>query len=173
MSRIRLSLGGALLAFAVPLSAQGVPSDEDDGAEAGLTADEVLAESEPVVGPPLPPECEADPLNNTVVICAPRDDEQFRVPRRIDPERVDAYGDVPRAPDVFGIPNHGIPIPFGSVPEPVLIIDLEAIPEAPPGSDADRVARGLAPRGDDNGGGRPDPVTRIEPDEAPADAPEN
>ncbi len=31
-----------------------------------------------------------------------------------------------------------------------LIIDVEAIPAAPPGSDADRAGRGLAPREDDN-----------------------
>lgn len=31
--------------------------------------------------------------------------------------------------------------------EPALIIDVEALPEAPPGSDADRIARGLPPLG--------------------------
>lgn len=34
--------------------------------------------------------------------------------------------------------------------EPVLMIDVQSLPEAPPGSDADRLARGLAPRGYDN-----------------------
>ncbi len=33
--------------------------------------------------------------------------------------------------------------------EPALIIDVEALPEAPPGSDADRIARGLPPLGQD------------------------
>jgi hypothetical protein len=51
----------------------------------------------------------------------------------------------PRAPDAFGIPNHGNPISFGGVPPPALFIDVEALPKAPPGSDADRIARGLAP----------------------------
>ena len=32
-------------------------------------------------------------------------------------------------------------------PPPVYMIDVTALPEAPPGSDADRIARGLAPRG--------------------------
>lgn len=36
---------------------------------------------------------------------------------------------------------------FGDPPEPALIIDIEALPEAPPGSDADRVANGLPPIG--------------------------
>ena len=33
---------------------------------------------------------------------------------------------------------------FGDPPPPPLIIDVSALPEAPPGSDADRIARGLA-----------------------------
>lgn len=168
MSRIGLSLAAALTVCAAPLVAQDATADKGETDQAAPTADELVAESEPVVGPPLPPGCEVDPFNNSVTICAPRNDEQFRVPRRIDPDRVDAFGDVPRAPDVFGIPQHGIPIPFGSVPEPVLLIDLEAIPEAPPGSDADRVARGLAPRGNDGGTN----ASGEEPDAANAEAPE-
>lgn len=34
-------------------------------------------------------------------------------------------------------------------PEPALLIDVAALPEAPPGSDADRIARGLPPLGKD------------------------
>lgn len=54
-----------------------------------------------------------------------------------------------RTPDTFGIANHGNAIGFGSVPPPALIIDVEGLPEAPEGSDADRIARGLAPTGQD------------------------
>lgn len=50
-------------------------------------------------------------------------------------------------PNTFGIANHGNPIGFGKVPPPALLIDVEALPEAPPGSDADRIARGLPPLG--------------------------
>jgi hypothetical protein len=56
---------------------------------------------------------------------------------------------VPPAPNVFGIPNHGNPIGFGSPPPPALIIDVQALPKAPPGSDADRISRGLPPLGQD------------------------
>jgi len=58
-----------------------------------------------------------------------------------------AFSGSPRTPEAFGIPNHGNPIGFGSVPPPALIIDVEALPEAPEGSDADRVGQGLAPIG--------------------------
>ncbi|BDW80772.1 hypothetical protein MACH24_02100 [Erythrobacter sp. Dej080120_24] len=34
---------------------------------------------------------------------------------------------------------------FGYPPPPALIIDIPALPDAPPGSDADRIARGLPP----------------------------
>ncbi|TRD11481.1 hypothetical protein FGU71_06170 [Erythrobacter insulae] len=50
-------------------------------------------------------------------------------------------------PDTFGIPNHGNPISIGSVPPPAIFIDVEALPQAPEGSDADRIARGLPPLG--------------------------
>lgn len=36
-------------------------------------------------------------------------------------------------------------------PPPALIIDVEALPQAPAGSDADRIARGLPPIGNDTG----------------------
>ncbi len=52
-------------------------------------------------------------------------------------------------PDTFGIANHGNAIGFGSVPPPALFIDVEALPEAPEGTDADRIARGLPPLGRD------------------------
>lgn len=54
-----------------------------------------------------------------------------------------------RTPDTFGIANHGNPIGFGSVPPPALMIDVGALPQAPEGSDADRIARGLPPLGHD------------------------
>ena len=60
-----------------------------------------------------------------------------------------AFKGAPPPPNTFGIPNHGNPIGFGSVPPPALIIDVGALPEAPAGSDADRIARGLPPLGQD------------------------
>lgn len=53
----------------------------------------------------------------------------------------------PRAPEAFGIPNHGNPIGFGKAPPPAYIVDFQALPTAPAGSDADRIARGLPPLG--------------------------
>jgi len=53
----------------------------------------------------------------------------------------------PAAPDLFGIPDNGKGIGFGKAPPPAITVDFDALPKAPAGSDADRIARGLAPLG--------------------------
>lgn len=60
-----------------------------------------------------------------------------------------AFKGSPPPPNLFGIPDNGKGIGFGGVPPPALIIDVGALPTAPPGSDADRIARGLPPLGQD------------------------
>ncbi|AUX68250.1 hypothetical protein CHX26_00825 [Porphyrobacter sp. HT-58-2] len=55
----------------------------------------------------------------------------------------------PRAPEAFGIPDNGKGISIGGVPPPILMIDVAALPKAPAGSDADRIARGLPPLGEE------------------------
>ncbi|MEM7688545.1 MAG: hypothetical protein AAF291_05960 [Pseudomonadota bacterium] len=42
-----------------------------------------------------------------------------------------------------------VSVKLGEAPEQPLLIDVSALPEAAPGSDADRIARGLAPLDDD------------------------
>ena len=51
----------------------------------------------------------------------------------------------PRAPEAFGIPDHGNAIGFGKAPPPAYIVDFAALPKTPAGSDADRISRGLPP----------------------------
>lgn len=60
-----------------------------------------------------------------------------------------AFKDAPRTPDAFGIPDNGKGISIGGVPPPILMIDVGALPKAPAGSDADRIARGLPPLGEE------------------------
>ena len=59
-----------------------------------------------------------------------------------------AFKGAPGTPNTFGIANHGNAIGFGKVPPPAIFIDVEALPQAPKGSDADRIARGLPPLGE-------------------------
>lgn len=59
----------------------------------------------------------------------------------------------PRAPDfIADCRDQGNPfgcVSVGKVPPPALIIDVAALPQAPAGSDADRIARGLPPLNED------------------------
>lgn len=58
---------------------------------------------------------------------------------------------LPHAPDVSGLPpclNSGLQFcaqHVGAKPRQLYIIDLKALPEAPAGSDADRIAKGEVP----------------------------
>ena len=55
----------------------------------------------------------------------------------------------PRAPEAFGIPDNGKGIGFGKPPPVAITVDFDALPTAPAGSDADRMARGLPPLGEE------------------------
>ena len=81
-----------------------------------------------------------------IVVCAPRDRDKDRYPGR---EQLDSVQStdigIPRAPDVSGMPPclaFCVKMSFGAPPPPMPIIDVKALPEAPPGSDADLIAKG-------------------------------
>ena len=81
-----------------------------------------------------------------IVVCAPRDSDKDRYPGREQLESVKSTDiGVPRAPDVNGLPPclaFCVTIAIGAPPPPMPLIDVKALPEAPPGSDADLIARG-------------------------------
>ena len=58
-----------------------------------------------------------------------------------------ANKNAPPPPNVFGIGDGNFKFGFGGAPPPALMIDVAALPQAPAGSDADRIARGLPPLG--------------------------
>ncbi|WP_305097412.1 hypothetical protein [Croceibacterium aestuarii] len=93
------------------------------------------------------PEREAcpEPTGNEIVVCREAvDPDKYSVPSDADLGVV--KDEIPRAPDVSGLPDCSKPstcMAIGEKPRDPLIIDLDAIPEAPPGSDADLIARGL------------------------------
>lgn len=151
MSRRTGWLLAALLA-AAPVAAQD--------AAPTVTADQALADAKDVYGPTddrAKAGCPPQQPGAEIVVCAELEEQsQFRVDSSgdLDPTGAGARGGVPRAPDVGHVypPGQvtvrGCFIPPCPPPMPK-IIDLKAIPEAPPGSDADRVGRGLAPTGRD------------------------
>lgn len=80
----------------------------------------------------------------------------------------------PKTPDVDGTGLPGGMAPLVTIrgcfippcpPPPALIIDVEALPDAPPGSDADRIARGLPPLGEEGDEGRNEPSRPISEEE--------
>ncbi len=100
-------------------------------------------------------EADAASISGDIIVCRRlgEDNSNYYSGSRADAQKrvaqETAFSGDPRTPEAFGIPNHGNPISIGSVPPPALIIDVEALPEAPPGSDADRIARGLPPLGEE------------------------
>jgi hypothetical protein len=158
---LRFLLPGLLALAGGPLLAQQ-PS----------TAEQALAEAASAYGPPAPVvECKPGQGEEIVVCAKEQEQSQFRI--RSDKQAEDDYasrtmneGD-PRPPDVSG-PGifHGPPTIGGLCfpglqkcpPPPAIEVDFSQLPEAPPGSDADRIARGLPPLGED--GAEPAPPDR-------------
>lgn len=67
-----------------------------------------------------------------------------------------AFKDIPQTPDVAGPGIFRGPASIGALclpglqkcpPPPAIMVDFKQLPKAPPGSDADRIARGLPPLG--------------------------
>lgn len=93
------------------------------------------------------PRCGEKGAGGDIVVCAPDDGAQWRVPSTAesDPTSREALRDgVPRAPQLDRGSCRGQPgcITGGWAPPPIYIIDLAAIPEAPKDSDAEKVAKG-------------------------------
>lgn len=125
-----------------------------------LTAEDVERQADAAYGPPPPkPKCAAQP-SDVIVVCAEEQEQsQFRL--RDDARVKDDYAREtmnegnPQAPDVAGPGIFRGKATFGgcvkgvTCPPPRAIdVDFAALPEAPAGSDADRIAQGLPPLGD-------------------------
>lgn len=169
---IRATLTAAALLLAVPLAAQS-----DNGVTPPAAPAPAPASTPPAAQPQQQPrinvlvtvprgevnqaqvqECEdradASTISGEIVVCRQvGDDTSALTGNREATQKRYAQETMlkgaPRAPDAFGIPNHGNPIGFGKAPPPAYVVDFNALPTAPAGSDADRIARGLAPLGKD------------------------
>ncbi|WP_260926422.1 hypothetical protein [Novosphingobium sp. 9] len=82
-----------------------------------------------------------------IIVCAP-DKDKYRIPSTTDEDPTGKKGTDDgqlHAPNVSGLPDcskRGSCIGIGKTPEPVYMIDLKSIPQAPADSDADKIARG-------------------------------
>lgn len=162
----RLALPALSLALAAPLAAQQ-SSNPPPSAAPTATATPAPAPSGPInlvvsrprgeVNQAQVQQCrrdnEAGTISGEIVVCAEtsKDDERALTGTRAETQKRYAQETMnkgkPAAPDLFGIPDNGKGIGFGKAPPPAITVDFAALPVAPAGSDADRIARGLAPVG--------------------------
>ncbi|WP_435419266.1 hypothetical protein WAB17_06860 [Parerythrobacter aurantius] len=151
---------GAIATFAgLALTGQSAPESDPpgNGAATPATAEEAFAAANAAYGPAEPePEVAVDcqdPAPGEIVVCAALEEQsQFRVPSRLD-QGDDSHlswdGDPPdvAGPGIF----RGKATASGCIkgvtcpPPPAYIFDITALPEAPPGSDADKIAKGERP----------------------------
>jgi hypothetical protein len=127
--RIPIDLGYEVAAEAAQSSDPGVTVREDGTIVIDLT---------------LPPPCDTEPsTDDEIVVCAeaPASGSDMRVPSTAD-DRAAATAAAARTPCAGCVVVSGasVRIGFGRPPPMPLMIDLESIPEAPPGSDAARYA---------------------------------
>ncbi|MBV7258429.1 hypothetical protein [Erythrobacter crassostreae] len=155
----------ALLALSVPLAAQDQASATAD-AESGeniqepppaeqplrldLSVTVPKSESDQLLEEDCEEEADAARIANEIIVCRQLGEATDGSWNKEEWQK--RYAEKTKGgstPNTFGIPNHGNAIGFGSVPPPAIFIDVEALPQAPEGSDADRIARGLPPLGKD------------------------
>jgi hypothetical protein len=112
-------------------------------------AERIAAAGETYRAAPEQPACPGGAAGgeNEIVVCGRDDSARWRVrsSRETDPLSRESLRDgLPRAPQLDRGSCKGQPgcMVGGWVPPPVYYIDLKAIPEAPAGSDAEKVARG-------------------------------
>ncbi len=170
MSRLALlALGFPLLAISTPpVSAQTMPP-----AQTARPPDkiDIRVDTTPEAG--TYEDCEEDQdaaiITGEIIVCRRRSDEENRLYDKETAERRHAQRTMNRneipAPDVAGDGIFRGPATVSGLcvippcpKPPAYMIDFATLPDAPPGSDADRIARGLAPRGNDSGKVTPPPA---------------
>lgn len=139
-----------LIVAALTLTASPLAAQETDTTETAAAA--------PIYGPvlPKPPAKRCSPTAKDgakeIVVCGEQDDAEFRVKSsaELDPTSKEATDDGQlHAPDVSGDGIFKGPATIGGLcliggcpPPPAYMIDFDELPDAPPGSDADRISKG-------------------------------
>jgi len=134
------------------------PAGSLSAQDTAVTAEDAIDNARRSYGPPPPTQNCAKPAENQsdseIVVCAQqqKDYSEFRVQgtSELDPNSKEALNDgIPRAPDVGGdgifkgkATVTGGCFLQGCPPPPAYIVNFEDLPDAPEGSDADKIAKG-------------------------------
>lgn len=148
MRAVRRMVLGLVMALALP----GLAHAQSDPDALDAKVAERIDQAKSRYGVPDPRlRCRPTPGSDEIVVCVDRGEDQ-RVDRGPpDPNSLDGRralnGGVPRAPQFDRGSCKGQPgcITGGWAPPPVYYVDVTALPEAPPGSDADKIAKGEVP----------------------------
>lgn len=155
----------ALMMLVAPLCAAEA-QESDDGDVIDILARAPKGEIDPRRIEQCERERDAAQISREIVVCreiAEDGSDRYSSDREAAQRRYareTAYANDPQAPDVAGPGIFRGPATVGRLcipglqkcpPPPALMIDVTALPEAPPGSDADRIARGLPPLGSETG----------------------
>ena len=150
MSRLGLKPGLVWASAAALLagSSSGWAQDTADPASAESMTARARAAYGPLA-PQRPKACGTQDKNGEIVVCAPDDGKQWRIPSTSDSDpasRQATRTGVPRAQQLDrgsckGKGQLGC-IGIGRAAPPIYMIDLSAIPATPKGSDAEKVANG-------------------------------
>ena len=138
---VRSGLGLGLYLLPAAIHAQ----DSGDAPAADIAAQTNAEIAQRLLRAAEKPRCGVPAADGSIVVCGGREaSEKERLPLRgeLDSARSTRDGMV-RAPNVSGMRDcsQGC-IGIGGVPPPMYYFDITALPEAPPDSDADRIARG-------------------------------
>jgi hypothetical protein len=145
-------IGVRRLGLIVLLALSGPAAANADPDEADRKVADMLLQAKSVYGVPDPRlRCRPKPGSDEIVVCVDRG-EDLKVDRGApDPNTLEGRralnNGIPRAPQFDHGSCRGKPgcITAGWAPPPVYYIDMTAIPEPPPGSDADKIAKGEMP----------------------------
>ena len=157
----RLVLAGLLgLSLTAPLAAQ----EDGERVVIDLLEDAAPAELDEFAEEQCQRDADAGVIAGEIVVCRERTEPTDGLWDKEDFERRYAeasQGPQPADVDRTGLPNGMVPLVtikgcfIGPCPgEPAIMIDVAALPKAPGGSDADRIARGLPPLGEEGDLGR-------------------
>ena len=160
MTVMMLAASAALAAGS--LGAQGTPPEQID----------ILIDPTPKSDGPEYEDCSAEEqaatISGEIIVCRRKaDDAKYRTTSREEAENRYARETMnkgnPQTPDVAGPGIFRGPATIGGIcgiglgkcpPPPAYMIDFASLPPTPPGSDADRVARGLRPIGNEGEGAK-------------------